>query len=185
MISRHGKPLTPEAKQLVVSVKHYFDQNRFEPYISSVERTADAIGIGLATVKRIVADYNRNPDLLAEPAKTRGRPSHAVGFSSQGAVRSYIRGANKKGEHITLADIADFLRDIKPDEQFHKATLARTLNRWGFEFGKGTRSQHLKEKDRGLPWPNEHRMVPEMVQGDAPAEYSGKFPHDNGQCSLS
>ena len=29
---------------------------------------------------------------------------------------------------------------------FHIATLARTLNRWGFEFGKGTRSQHLKEK---------------------------------------
>ena len=113
----------------------------------SVERTADAIGIGLATVKRIMADYNRNPDLLAEPAKTRGRPSHAVGFSSQGAVRSHIRAANKKGEHITLADIRDFLRDIKPDEQFHKATLARTLNRWGFEFGKGTRSQHLKEKD--------------------------------------
>lgn len=33
------------------------------------------------------------------------------------------------------------------DDSFHKATLARTLNRWGFEFGKGTRSQHLKEKD--------------------------------------
>lgn len=26
-------------------------------------------------------------------------------------------------------------------------TLARTLNRWGFEFGQGVRSQHLKEKD--------------------------------------
>ena len=33
------------------------------------------------------------------------------------------------------------------DESFHKATLARTLNRWGVEFGKGRRSQHLKEKD--------------------------------------
>jgi len=31
--------------------------------------------------------------------------------------------------------------------EVHIATLARTLNRWGFEFGKGTRSQHLKEKD--------------------------------------
>jgi hypothetical protein len=26
-------------------------------------------------------------------------------------------------------------------------TLGRTLDRWGFTFGKGTRSQHLKEKD--------------------------------------
>ncbi len=32
-------------------------------------------------------------------------------------------------------------------EAFNKATLARTLNRWGFEFGQGVRSQHLKEKD--------------------------------------
>jgi transposase len=30
---------------------------------------------------------------------------------------------------------------------FHSTTLSRTLDRWGFEFGKGTRSQHLKEKD--------------------------------------
>ena len=37
--------------------------------------------------------------------------------------------------------------DKYPDESFNKATLARTLNRWGFEFGQGVRSQHLKEKD--------------------------------------
>ncbi len=40
-----------------------------------------------------------------------------------------------------------FLKEINPDESFHIATLARTLDRWGFEFGKGTRSAHLKEKD--------------------------------------
>ncbi|MCP4373842.1 MAG: hypothetical protein GY797_37935, partial [Deltaproteobacteria bacterium] len=43
--------------------------------------------------------------------------------------------------------IQNFLKEEYADESFHKATLARTLNRWGFEFGKGTRSQHLKEKD--------------------------------------
>jgi transposase len=29
----------------------------------------------------------------------------------------------------------------------HLSTLARTLDRWGFEFGKGKRTQRLKEKD--------------------------------------
>ncbi len=147
MTSSRGKPLTPEAKKLTVSVKQYFDQVKIAPAEPSVKRTADALGIGVATVKRVMADYNRDPSLLDEPTKTRGRPVYAVSASHQEAVRSYIRSANIKGQHITLADIQNFLKEEYADESFHKATLARTLNRWGFEFGRGTRSQHLKEKD--------------------------------------
>lgn len=143
-----GRPLTPETKKLVVSVKQYFDRNKLEPLEPSTKRAADALGVGIATVKRIMADYNRDPQLLDEPARMRGRPTHAVSGSCQEAVRAYIRSANKKGEYITLANIQDFLKeDSIEGEQYHIATLARTLNRWGFEFGKGTRSQHLKEKD--------------------------------------
>jgi len=149
MLSCRGKPLTPEMKKIVVSVKQYFDRNRFKPTEPSTERTADALGIGKATVKRIMADYNRDPKLLEVPAKTRGRRVYAVSSSYQEAVRTFIRSANKKGEYITLENIGDFLKEISTDtdESFHISTLARTLNRWGFEFGKGTRSQHLKEKD--------------------------------------
>jgi len=147
MISSRGRPLTPETKKLVVLVKQYFDRNKFKPMEPSTKRTADALGIGMATVKRIMADYNHDPKLLDEPAKMRGRPVYAVNGSSQESVRAYIRSANKKGEYITLANIRDFLKENSTDEAFHLATLARTLNRWGFEFGKGTRSQHLKEKD--------------------------------------
>ena len=147
MISCRGKPLSPEVRKLVVSVKRYFDQNKFKPTEPSTKRTANALGIGEATVKRIMADYNRDPGLLDKPAQARGRPSHAVDASSQESVRNYIRSANQKGEYITLSDIMDFLNEMTPDECCHSTTLSRTLNRWGFEFGKGTRSQHLKEKD--------------------------------------
>ena len=148
MISIRGRPLSPETKKTVVLVKKYFDAKKLKPMESSVKRTADALGIGVATVKRIMADYNRDPDLLDGPAKTRGRPEHAVSTTHQEAVRSYIRSANQQGQYITLSDIADFLKERSTEEEpFHIATLARTLNRWGFEFGKGTRSQHLKEKD--------------------------------------
>ena len=147
MSSSRGRPLKPETKKLVVSVKQYFDRNKFKPMEPSVKRTADAFGIGIATVKRVMADFNRDPKLLDEPAKMRGRPIHAVRASNQEAVRAYIRSANKKGGYITLANIRDFLKETSTNEPFHIATLARTLNRWGFEFGKGTRSQHLKEKD--------------------------------------
>lgn len=128
-------------------VKQYFDRNKFKPLEPSTKRTADALGIGVATVKRIMADFNRDPKLLDEPIKMQGRRPHAVKVSHQEAVRAYIRSSNKNGEYITLAHIRDFLKNRSSDESFHVATLARTLNRWGFEFGKGTRSQHLKEKD--------------------------------------
>ncbi len=147
MDSRRGKPLTSEVKKIAVSVKQYFDRNKFEPIEPSTKRAADALGIGLATVKRIMADYNRDPELPEESAKIRGRPVHAVSVSYQEAVRSYVRSANQKGEYITLENIRDFLNEISTGEPFRRPTLARTLSRWGFEFGKGTRSQHLKEKD--------------------------------------
>lgn len=147
MNSIQGKPLTPEVKKNVVSIKQYFDRNRFQPSVPSTKRTAEALGIGLASVKRIMADYSRDPSLLDEPAKIRGRPAHSLSISYQEAVRTFIRSANKNGEHITLATIRDFLAGESGDESFHITTLARTLNRWGFEFGQGTRSQHLKEKD--------------------------------------
>lgn len=147
MVSCRGKPLTPEIRKLAVSVKQYFDRKKLTPAEPSVNRTADALGIGIATVKRIMADYNRDPGLIDKPAKLRGRPIYAVSVSYQESTRSYIRAANKKGEYITLAVIKNFLEEKYPDESFNKATLARTLNRWGFEFGQGVRSQHLKEKD--------------------------------------
>jgi hypothetical protein len=147
MFSSKGKPLTPEIKKVVVSVKLYFDCNKFTPTKPSVNRTADALGIGVASVKRIMADYNRDPNLLDQPTKLRGRPAYALSTSYQESVRSFIRTANKNGEYITLSDIQDFLKETSSnDGTFHIATLARTLNRWGFEFGKGTRSQHLKRK---------------------------------------
>lgn len=76
--SSRDKPLSPEVKKLTVSVKQYFDRNKLASGESSVKRTADALGIGMATVKRIMADYNRDPNLLDKPAKARGRPGHVV-----------------------------------------------------------------------------------------------------------
>jgi transposase len=94
MISTRGGPLSPENKKAVVSVKEYFDAKKLKPKEPSVKRAADALGIGVATVKRIMADYNRDPDFLDQPAKTRGRLGHAVSTTHQEAVRSYIRAAN-------------------------------------------------------------------------------------------
>jgi transposase len=145
-----GKPLSPEEKQLVVSATQYFDRNRseFGSLDSAAQMTADALGIGLATVNRVMASYRKDPDSIKNLPQLRGRPSYSVDVTHQEAVRSYIRNANLEGRHITLESIRSFLNEISSTEKsFHISTLARTLDRWGFEFGKGIRSQYLKEKD--------------------------------------
>ena len=149
MSSAKGRPIASEVKKVAVKVKEYFDRNKleFRSKDSSVQMTADAMAIGVASVNRILADYSKDPQLLDKPPQLRGRPTHAVDASHESVVRSYVRAANKQGSYITLETIRDFLAEGAPDTEFHIATLARALDRWGFTFGKGTRSQHLKEKD--------------------------------------
>ena len=142
------RALTPEEKKYVVLLKNYFDRNRaeFGSKDSSAQQVADALEIGLATVRRILASYNKDPESINAVKPYKGRPAHALDASLQEIVREYIRDANRQGSYITLESIRDYLQEKSPEE-FHIATLARALDRWGFEFGKGTRTQHLKEKD--------------------------------------
>ena len=58
-----------------------------------------------------------------------------------------MRQANREGSHLTLEMLAEYLKAEGSDPNFSVRTLGHALDRWGFTFGKGTRSQHLKEKD--------------------------------------
>lgn len=144
-----GKSLGPEIKMAIISIKSYFDRNKPEIGMSdsSAQMTADALGIGIASVDRVMASYRKDPDSLNNLPQLRGRRAYSVDLSHQAATRAYIRQANIEGTYISLETIRKFLHEREPKESFHISTLARTLDRWGFEFGKGIRTQHLKEKD--------------------------------------
>lgn len=146
--SGRGRALLPAEKKYVVLLRDYFERNRsdYRGNDSSSQKVADALEIGLSTVNRIMADYNKVPESIQKMAPYKGRPAHSLNASSQEIVRSYIREANLAGRYVTLEMIREYLQE-KTSDEFHVSTLGRTLDRWGFEFGKGTRTQHLKEKD--------------------------------------
>lgn len=149
-MAMQGSPLTPEYKKAIVCVKKYFDRTRDdleEQNCNSIEKTSNALGVGMATVKRVMAGYNRNPDLLDSEILNRGHPPRIIEDSLQAITREYIRRANYEGYHITLDTLSDYLEKQDIEKSFSIRTLGRALDRWGFTFGKGTRSQHLKEKD--------------------------------------
>jgi len=106
-----GKPLEPGEKRAIISVKGYFDRNKKEFGLTEESRqlTADALEIGVSTVKRVMADYRRDPQLLDKPPEPKGRRSYAIDRSHQEAVRAFIRHANQNGQYITISSISEFL----------------------------------------------------------------------------
>ena len=83
---------------------------------------------------------------LASFGERYARAPHGF-FDSPTRTREYVRQANREGSHITLEMLAEYLKAEGGDPNFSVRTLGRALDRWSFTFGKGTRSQHLKEKD--------------------------------------
>lgn len=145
-----GKPLTPEDKKAIVALKEYFDRTRNdleEQECPSVERVVNALGFGMATVKRTMANHSRGVNFDKVEKIYRGRPQRVLSDSTQTLVRDYIRKANKEGAYITLEMLWLYLEEVVPEQEFSIRTLGRTLDRWGFTFGKGVRTQRFKEKD--------------------------------------
>ena len=114
-MATQGSPLTPELKRAIVLLKDYFDRTQDdvrEQDYSSAERAAHALGVGIATVKRVMADFHRSPDVLDRgAAQRRGRPPRAIADSLQTMTRDYGRQANREGTHMTLEMVAERLRE--------------------------------------------------------------------------
>ena len=146
-----GKEFTRGMKQLVVNLKTFNDIERQRKNLNAVwaiEQTAKELGIGEATVRRIMAEYNKNRQSVPEDqSKARGRPEHKIPLGLQTVVRQFIRSQNLKGQHVSVELVLEHLRELDPEYDFPATTLWRTLSRWGFTYGTGKRRSALKERD--------------------------------------
>ena len=102
-----GKPLSSDFRRAIVLVKDYFDRNRREFRVkeSSFDLAADALEVGVASVRRIVAANNKSPRLLDESMALRGRPPFSISGLHEQEVRSFVREANRSGTFVTLKSI--------------------------------------------------------------------------------
>lgn len=146
-----GKEFTKGMKQLVVNLKQFNEIERRSKNLKAkwaIEQTAKGLGIGEATVRRIMAEYNKNEQCIPEcQSKARGRPEHTIPTELQTVVRQYIRSQNLKGQHVSIERVREHLCSINPEYYYPTTTLWRALNRWGFTYGTGKRRSALKERD--------------------------------------
>lgn len=151
-MSFQGVEFNPEMRKMVVNVKHFFDSTKKTPNNltrPASQLTASALNISESTVKVIMAAFNKKGEegLNSSKFQQRGRPTYTVESGIEPLIRQFVRRANRDGEQVNIEIIRNFMRDELYCDVAH-TTLWRALQRWGFEFGKGTRSAQLKESER-------------------------------------
>ena len=113
-MSLQGKQFSPEMIEMVVHLKSHFDEERnSQRFVSTKDpagRTAAGLGIGAATVKRIMSRYSRSGgQVVVLPAKRPGRPPKRLLENVQPVVRQFIRSENLKGRRVSLDLVGRFL----------------------------------------------------------------------------
>lgn len=151
-MSYQGKQLPAEMVEAVIRLKKYYDKEREAGKSVSTKdaamRTANALGVGVATVKRIMAQYKKDGNEVVVRFKQRpGRPPSKICPVVQPIVREFIRNENLCGRHVSIGRVCRFLISTY-DIEISKMTLWRALNRWGFNHGEGRRRDSLKEQNR-------------------------------------
>jgi len=151
-MSFQGKQLPAELVEAVVRLKkHYDEEKKASKFVSTknpAKRTADAFGIGVATVKRIMSQYKKDANEVVVRIKERpGRPPSRICPLAQPIVREFIRTENLGGRRVSVDRVRKFLIS-EHGIDIPKMTLWRALNRWGFSHGEGRRRNSLKEQDR-------------------------------------
>jgi len=151
-MSFQGKQLSEEITEFVVQLKKHHDDERkagkFVPTKDPAGRTANATGIGVATVKRIMARYAQNEgEVVVCTPQRPGRPPSRISPNIQPVVRQFIRAKNLEGRRVSIERVGRHLH-TEHDVDAPKTTLWRALKRWGFTYGEGQRRDSLKEHDR-------------------------------------
>ena len=149
-MSFQGKEFTAEMVQLVVNLKCNYDAEKrlgpVVPTVDPVKRVANGLGIGEATVKRIMARYNKEgQNIIERPYKPRGRPEYRVATNLQPIIRDYIRSQNLIGQRVGVEKVRNYLID-EYSATIPTSTLWRCFNRWGFVHGTGKNRSTLKER---------------------------------------
>jgi len=144
-----GKEFTPEMKQLIVNLKLHFDEEKKAGKSISTRnatgRVAQGLGVGEATVKRVMASRKQEKDLVVEE-KERGKPPCRLSLNLQPVIREFVRQKNLKGQKISAEKIREYLFQ-KYSVEIPMSTFLRSLSRIGFTYGVGKRRTALKEQD--------------------------------------
>ncbi len=107
-----GQEITAEMKEIVILLKEHFDAERKTAKLVSTKtatlRVAKALGLGEATVTRIMAEKNKPKESLE--IKKRGKPPYKVSNHLEPVIRDFRREKNLKGQKVSTEELREHLK---------------------------------------------------------------------------
>ena len=101
-----GKELSADVREVVVQLKQHFDNEKKSARSVSTKdsfgRTAVALDVGVATVKRIISHYKQTGTVLTGSRGKPGRRLDATCQSIQVVARDFIRSHNLLGKRVSV-----------------------------------------------------------------------------------
>ena len=112
-MSFQGREFTQDMKQLVINLKQFNDIERRKKNfkaIWTIEQTAKGLGIGEATVRRIMAEYNKNRQSVPEDAiKTRASLNiQSLSISNLWCVNTYALKTLKENMYRLILFVSTY-----------------------------------------------------------------------------
>ena len=151
---------------MIVRLKQHFDLERKAGRNVStrnpMKRTASGLGIGVATVKRIMARHSHG-DTISQ-FKRPGRPPDSLAEGMETVVRKYVHAENLAGKRVSIERVRSHLA-AEFDANIPKMSLWRALKRWGFTYGQGRRRSSLKEQDHVIRARREYLRLKRQNRG--------------------
>lgn len=150
-MSGKGNAITITEKEMVVNIKLYFDrEKKLNPHDLSLVRKSSVYLTALATklseisIKRIIAEYNKEKSL--SPPQPKGSNPHAIAEGVKTICQDIIRTHNIHREHLSLRLLVGILNDNHKIE-VARETLRAYLYRWDILHGSVQRHTALRERD--------------------------------------
>jgi transposase len=144
-----GKAYTKGQKEVIVTLKQSYDQERLDGETVSTKdpanRVAKGLNVSLRTVKSVLAEDHRTGKVVS-PSINRGKPAFRILSPLETVIRHRIRELNRTGQYVSIRSLGGWIYQEHHIEIPDK-TLWRTLKRMGFEYGRSQRRSVLKERE--------------------------------------
>jgi transposase len=148
-----GKKLTPEEKNMIVSV--HTNLKSLDAQISHQrtqglrETVAELVNVGVGTVGAVIAEYNKSGCVAfstAPKAVTLRRQSQIAEIYGED-IRSIIRDRNLRGLPVSARHVTFELK-VSKGVTIPRRTMRHVIRRLGFRYIKGT-TRHILAESSG------------------------------------
>jgi len=140
-MERTQSPLTNNERHMIVSAHKYFSGaqqgTKQRERLPLRKQVAVALGIGEATVGRVVSDWNCRNDGLFTPHETLGRPITKPDDNIAELIRNFVKTANLSGAPLSTPILRQKLSEHS--HMISKWKLLRLLHFLGYYYGRGER----------------------------------------------